>query len=467
MNFLNTAAKQAIVSIQRFSSTLLALAMTALIAGLAEAAPEVSNLNAATAPARTLSLPDCFARAEQNNKELISARWNLQLAKADIITAGAIPNPQFELQSGFGPSFNELYTGQTQQIGWTEELQTAGKRSKKIEEAREKYFLAKMQLEALQFSIHNRVRQACAEQAAAQAYADLFEAQRAVGLKLLEIAEKRVAAGKSPQTEALQAKLNVSQFDTQKTQAQIRLQRASAALGLLIGETPERVEIIDVDDNGLFRLSAEKTDLVPSPLANPPALSDLIATANDARLDLRSARQQVKVDKKTLDLKKAERIPDLVLGAGFTFMTTKKHQPPELTYQPAWLGDGVFLSLTSEAPVFYQHQGEVQQAAANLRQAQRQFEQLQCQVGTDVVTAFNEVAVARANIFSFQKDLLPTAARVAKLVRRGYEVGKNDLAAAILAQQQYQQALSSYFDEVVAYQNAWIDLERGVGKPLK
>ena len=50
--------------------------------------------------------------------------------------------------------------------------------------------------------------------------------------------------------------------------------------------------------------------------------------------------------------------------------------------------------------------------------------------------------------------------------RRGYELGKTDLATAILAQQQYQQLLSSYFNAVVAYQNAWADLEQAIGVPV-
>ena len=81
---------------------------------------------------------------------------------------------------------------------------------------------------------------------------------------------KRLRAGKAPQTEVLQAKLNVSQFDTQRNQAQIRLQQDSAALGLIIGETPEHVEVIDVTDNGLFKLSAEKRRLFPQPSRCPP-----------------------------------------------------------------------------------------------------------------------------------------------------------------------------------------------------
>jgi cobalt-zinc-cadmium efflux system outer membrane protein len=92
---------------------------------------------------------------------------------------------------------------------------------------------------------------------------------------------------------------------------------------------------------------------------------------------------------------------------------------------------------------------------------------LQCQVGTDVVTAYNEALVARANIFLFQKNLLPTAAKVASVARLGYTYGATDLATAIVAQQQYQQILSNYFDAVVAYQNAWADMEKAVGTPLK
>ena len=55
---------------------------------------------------------------------------------------------------------------------------------------------------------------------------------------------------------------------------------------------------------------------------------------------------------------------------------------------------------------------------------------------------------------------------MAKQAFRRYQVGKADLASAILARQQYQQILSSYFDAVVAYQTAWADLEKAIGVSL-
>ena len=203
------------------------------------------------------------------------------------------PNPQCQIQEGFGPSFYSEATGQNEMFQFTQQFLTAGKRTKKLNLSRANYSLVELQFNALRFDVHNRVRRAYAELAAAEAYEELIESERAVGAKLLSIAEKRFAAGKAPQTEVLQAKLNVSQFDTQRNQAKIRLQQDTAALALIIGETPEHIEVIDVDDNGLFKLSAEKTEIVPSPFDTLPSLEQLSSTAYKSRPDWKACGQKL------------------------------------------------------------------------------------------------------------------------------------------------------------------------------
>jgi len=435
--------------------------------GLMQSASVNTGIVTSPTPSRNFSLSVCFDTADRYNKEIVSARWNLPIAKAGIRIARAIPNPFFQLQTGFGPSFTQLFTGQTMLANFTEQFLTAGKRGKRIGLAQANYELADLQLEALRFDVHNRVRRAYAELAAAEAYEALIESERAVGVKLLEIAKARFDAGKASKSEVLQADLNVLQFDTQRNLAQGRLQQASAALALIVGEKPEHIEVIDVDDNGLFKLSAEKTEIVPSPTHSLPMLAPLISTAYRVRPDLKAAKQQVLISRRALTLAKAQRFPDLYIGAGYAWSTWAKTQPAGLIAQPNWLGQGVQLTVTAENPIFYQHQGEVQQVLGNLRQSERKVDLLKSQIATDIVSAYNAVGVARANIFVFQKDLLPTAAEVARLARLGYQYGATDLATAIIAQQQYQQTLSSYFDAVVAYQNAWADLEKAVGSPLQ
>jgi outer membrane protein, heavy metal efflux system len=426
-----------------------------------------ADLISSPAPTRTLSLETCFDRADRDNKDLAVARKNLPIAEAGVKIAAAIPNPLVQVQLGFGPAFTELFTGQTQQAYFTEQFLTAGKRSKKIEVAQAFCGLTELQFEALRFDVHNRVRRAYAEQAAAEAYEELIEAQRKVALELADIARLRFRAGKAAKSETLQADLNVMQFDTQRNQAKGRLEQATAALCLVMGERPQHIEVIDVDDNGLFKLSAEKTEIVPQPSIPLPPVAQLLSRAKESRLDINAAKQQIFMNHRAVSLAKAQQIPSLFLGGGFTFSTFSPNQPVGLAAQPNWLGSGGYLGVSAENPIFYQHQGEVAQAVGNLRNSERQLDLLEVRLSSEVVIAYNSVRVARENIFAFQKDLLPLAAKVAKLARRAYQVGSTDLATAIVAQQQYQQTLSAYFDAVSAYQNAWADLEKAVGIPLK
>ncbi len=156
------------------------------------------------------------------------------------------------------------------------------------------------------------MRRAYAELAAAEAYEALIESQRAVGMKILNIAQKRYEAGKAPKSEELQARLNVLQYDTQRNTAQGRLQQDSAALSFIIGEKPAHVEIIDVDDNGIFKLSAEKTEIVPQPTRGLTSVEQLLPVAFKSRIDLKAAQQQVFVNQKALILAKTKKIPDLL-----------------------------------------------------------------------------------------------------------------------------------------------------------
>ncbi len=417
--------------------------------------------------ARILSLRASFDRAVENNKEVIAAKYNLPVSQAGIQIASAIPNPRFSLLYGFGPAFTVILAGNPQQFGWQQDIQTAGKRSKNINLARANYRTAQLQVAAVLFDVHNRVRRAYAELAAAEAYQDLIEAERKIALALMSTAAHRYEAGKAARSETLQAELGVLQFDTQRNQAQARLQRASVALSAIIGEVPRRVEVIDVDDNGIFKISAESTDLVPPPNRPLPLLEKLLPPAYAERPDLMVALQQAFADRRALTVAKAQRIPDLFIDSGYQFTTLKKQQPYNLFPGRVHNQPGVYLNVNSELPIYYQHQGEVSQAKATWLQDFDQIDQLKAQIATDIVTSYEAVSVARANIAKFQKELIPAAAEVARIARRSYQVGKTGLAAAIIAKQQYQQVLSSYFDAVVTYQNSWADLEKATGAPLQ
>jgi len=420
---------------------------------------------------RKLALSASFNKADTDNKEILIATANLPIAEAQLTIAKAIPNPTYSMLYGFGPAWAYVIAGNGQQFGWAEELQIAGKRTKKMNVAGSNYIQQALQIQAVRFDVHNRVRRAYTELAAAEAYEDLIESQRSIAQKLLDISTKRFEAGKAPGSEVLQAKLAVMQYDTQRNTAQGRLVQDTANLLLLLGETPRIQEIVDVEDNSLFKLSAEKNVLVPDLVQAVPTLLALLPSAWHERNDLKAAVQQAYVNRKSLTLAKSQRIPDPTVGFQYYFSTYKPFQGQYYTPQPnaqrVPFQPGYQITVGEETPIFYQYQGQVNQARATWIQQMKQNELLRTQIAGGMVTAYEELLVARQNINKFQKELLPQSLKVAQLSRRGYELGATDLATAVLAQQNYQQTLSSYFDAVVSYQNAWADLEQAVGVPLK
>jgi outer membrane protein TolC len=486
---------------------------------LAEASERVT-------PHRMFSLRACFDQADRENKEILVSASSLPIAQAGIIIAKAIPNPTFNMIYGFGNSFNYIIAGNGQQIQWMEEIQVAGKRSKKSAVAHANYFQMALQLEAKRFDVHNRVRRAYAELAAAHAYGDVIEAQREIAVRLQDISQKRFDAGKAPGSEVLQAKLGVMQFDTQRNQAWGRIVQDSAQMNMLLGISSTLQEIIDVQGNGLFKLSAQKTDLIPDPDRGAPPLQQLLPVAWRERNDLKAAIQTAYARKQALTLAKTQRIPDPAVGFMYTYSTYKPFQfgffdpagvlpflqpifplvnltpsftnpnpapslvenlyhesiasgaalqqseatgtpIPNINQDKVPFQAGYQLIVQQESPIFYQYQGQISQAKATWFQQLKQNDQLRAQIATDIVTAYESVLVTRANIKKFHEQILPAASRVSQMAFRGYQLGKMNLATAMLAQQQYQQLLSSYFDAVVAYQNAWADLEKAVGVPLK
>ncbi|CAN5434631.1 TolC family protein [soil metagenome] len=404
-----------------------------------------------------VSLSAAFSTSYTQNPSVVAALKNLDISKAQIRTAGARPNPQFAMQYGFGTPYTEAIAGNTQQIGANQLVEMGGKRASRLRYARANYVLTEYQLADLRYDVRSAVRKGYAELAASEANIELVENQRALVQRLSNLAEIRFKAGKCEELEVLQAKLALDQFETLSNTSYARLRQASIELDYLLGYNPELD--LDVEDNGLFKLSTKRTELVPPPDQPIPDLQFLLTQAFSDRPDLKAARQQVVTTTSAIRLAKAQAIPDVLLGSGYVFSTYKKSA--HVRQQ-----DGAYLNLNVDLPIFYRHQGEIAAAKAANKQAQDQAVAMSSRVEVDVRAAYAKIAAARANIANYQKNLIPLALNVVRKAQDSYEKGNTDLGSAIVAQQQFQQTFSSYFDTVVNYQNAWADLETAIGKKI-
>ncbi len=404
-----------------------------------------------------VSLTAAFSTSYTQNPSVVAALKNLDIAKAQVRTAGARPNPQFAMQYGFGTPYTEAIAGNTQQIGANQLVEMGGKRASRLRFARANYLLSEYQLADLRYDVRSAVRKGYAELAAAEANIELVENQRALVQRLSHLAEAKYKAGKCEEVEVLQAKLAVDQFETLRNSSYARLRQASIELDYLLGYNPDLD--LDVEDNGLFKLSTKRTELVPPPDQPMPDLQYLLDQAFADRADLKSARQQVVTTTSAIKLAKAQAIPDVLVGSGYVFSTYKKSA--HVRQQ-----DGAYLNINVDLPIFYRHQGEIAAAKAANKQAQDQAAAMVSRVEVDVRAAYAKLAAARVNIAQYQKNLIPLALNVVRKAQDSYEKDKSDLGSAIVAQQQFQNTFSSYFDTVVSYQNSWADLETAIGKKI-
>lgn len=403
----------------------------------------------------SLSLSKAFETSYSKNPSVVSALKNIDLAQAQVKIAGARPNPQFALQYGFGTPYTGDISGNTQAAGANQLFEMGFKRHKRLAYARANYILAEYQLADLRYDVRSAVRKGYAELAAAEANIDLVENQRKLVDRLAGIAEKRYKAGKSEEVELLQSKLAVDQFETLRHSAISRLRQASLELDYLLGFDPTRD--LDVEDNGLFKLSTARTELVPPPDEPLLPVEKLLETAFAERPDLRAARQQVVAARKGITLARAQAIPDVLIGSGLVFSTYK-----EMPQQA-----GAYLNVNVDIPILYRHQGEIAAAKATHKQAEVQAAAMVQRVEVDVRGAYAALSAARINLAHFQKVLIPLALEVVRKAQDSYESGNSDLGNALVAQQQFQNTFSNYFDTVVAYQDAWADLETAIGKKLE
>lgn len=403
-----------------------------------------------------LSLSEALRLADEHNLQIQIARKNLDVSEFDIRIAKRFPNPQFTGAYTAGRLYNQL--SYPQQFGVNQLIETAGKRRKRTDVAQARHQLTDLQYNALRWDIRSQTRQAYAGLLAAEQNAVLIDTQALLLDRLAEIARRRVKAGAAPMAELYQAQLARNQLNTQKNEAAGQIEKAEAQLnGLLDISSPSQFEITDT---GLFQVRAVKTEIAPPPSMTLPPKDPLYEQALQGRADLKILRQEQVVAQDQLKLTKAQRIPDLLLLAGYQYAIT-----PASFYGSRFFG-GPNIGTTVELPILHNQGAEIAKIRTVLNQNELRIQDLQHQIRIELDKAYADLKTSHENIRFFRTVLIPEAQQVLSLAERSYQIGKTPLANVIIAQQSFQQIISSYTQTVINYQNAWGELEKAVGSPM-
>ena len=379
-----------------------------------------------TAPAIDLSTA---VRLALDQPGLRAAAHEVAASEAAAGQAGLLPNPELAwLREG------QQAGARTTTVQVNQAIELGGKRQARVALARGEAALARGELAAR--------RQEMRAEAIAGYYAVLV-AQERLGLarslaelarKSVEVAARRVAAGKASPIDETKARLAAVDAATEASQAGAELAIARARLGALIGRPADAIHIAD-----------DQAERLPE--AQP--LEALLAAAGDAAPVLQ-ARSQVAVREAQADVERAARVPDVTVSLG-------SQRDDQAGRSQAVVG------LSVPLPLFDRNQGRLAAALRRTDKAREELAAVRVSVAAELAAAHARYQAARSEAVLLRQDVIPNASSAYELTLKGFEYGKFAFLDVLDAQRTWFQAQSRRWNAVREAWRAYADIERLTG----
>jgi outer membrane protein, heavy metal efflux system len=411
------------------------------------------NLAAETALPARLDLPEALARFRSGGFDLLVADADVQSTTGDLAVATAVANPSAQagiLHSFFADGLFETHTGWQVGLGDSNAIADAlsGKRGLRTRVARAALEAAKMRRLDVERSLELQVKTQFVTAAAAEAMLGVTReiresADHTYALNLVRFQRGAISEVDLARTET--ASLEAQQAVDAAVQT---LAQTKVSLAFLIGQRSPGIAF-DVDP-------AEIKFRVPDALTRATEAS-LVEKARQARPDLLAGRQQHIRAAAAVDLAHRSRFPDLGLGVQYQQQGTDAQAITPPTVQ---------ISLNGTIPLFYQQQGEIRRAEADVAAQDALVAKTEAQVVSDVAAAFVGFETARGLVARMEGRLLDRARRARELTAVQYEKGAASLLEYLDAQRTYSAVSAEYWQDLANYWTAVFQLEAATATEL-
>ena len=432
---------------------LIPLILVASLAAAAELPPDP------TLPAR-LTLKDALAIFRTHGLDLLIAQANAEMAAGDVLSAGAVPNPNaaagyyhfFFNNNADGTSPYETHHGWFVGLGDSNAIEDSlsGKRGLRRGVAEAALAAARLQRADAQRTLELQVKQhyfQAVTAAGALVFARVTAAATARTFDLNQIRYKSGAISEVDLSRTETAKLEAEQAIDAAAQA---LHAAKVQLAFLLGR---RQSFSD------FQIDGEQLRFVVPPALAGSSPQRLVDRAFEARPDLRAQENQRLRAGRAISLAHRQRFPDLGLGVEY-------QQQGSLSAPNAVSPPTLQISLTGIIPIFYQQQGEIKKAEADSRAQDAQDAKLRAQILADVENAYTGWLTARQLVQRMEGRLLDRARRAQELVALQYQKGAASLLEYLDAQRTYVSIKGEYIQDLAAYWDAIFQIEAATATEL-
>jgi len=388
------------------------------------------------------------------NKNLLAIRERIAEAQGTLTQAGVRPSPALDLKGATGKPLG-TYGEEQYGAGFSQSIETFGKRSKRIQVASFGVAQAEAELQEGSAALAYEIRSAVAERRAEQRKLALLDEAARVNAEAQRLMDARVHEGDVAPLEANLLRVETNRAIVLRRSAQARLSTAELNLRKLSG-----------------LLASEALPLAESIVPVTKDLGALTAKALESRADLRSARLQERQSEAGVQLAKANGKPDVGLSVGYTRQYGQFDdlfgQTPTGTLAPLRDRDDI-LSFGISIPLRTSRssRGEVRVATARTSAARLHREYLERSIPLEVESAYLRWMAAKESIDLLRSGVIDPSTANLQVIREAYKLGQLRLLDVLNEQRRLVDTELAYIDAQADATRSWAEVERAIGGNLQ
>jgi cobalt-zinc-cadmium efflux system outer membrane protein len=387
----------------------------------------------ASAGPQGYSLQELEEIALKTHPGLKKAGEEVKKSEAELRIAKQYPNPQVEGTASREREIPGPETGVGYTVALSQTLEWPGRRARRQEAARFGIDSARKLVTNEELNVIAKLRELYYRLLADEQFVKVARENLDSAKQLLDLIEKRVRLGESRQLELLKAQVEFHTLEREYQKAKTLQDGDRQVLNRFLLENLPA----DYSITGKFTALDEVIPLArwrEAALSAHPLLSAQNAAVRQAESTLAAERQAW--------------VPDVTVKAFY-------NRDIDLSA----VGGGISIPL----PLWNRKGGEVDKAAAARRQAESDLSLTRQELETKLAAQYSLYMVARRQVESYQKNILPQAAESLRLAEFTYRHGETGLLDLLDSRRVYRATEQDYYKALLEYWLARAELWRIAG----
>ena len=392
-------------------------------------------------PARVVTLADTVNIFLQQNLQLVAARYDINTAEAEKLTARLRPNPQVSFTANDFPlAFNlQALNPPTLDYSISQTFETAGKRQKRMDVADAQVEVAQAQFETAVWQMTNDVKKKFYAVLLARSLYDLAKENQTTFQQIVEHTRDVFKLGEISGLDLQRLEVEKIKFDTDLANAERDYEVALRDLRLALGGNYPSMEIEVAGSMEYYQAYDFNFD-------------DLRDKALAARPDLKVAKLSEKAANASIRLQNAMKIPDVTIAAG---LEQVKHDTG--TYN---------IGVSIPIPVYDRNQGERAKALIDKQRAQNSELAVTNQIISDVDKAFAAFNIQKRRVDLYKTGVLDKVTNIQTMTEVSLKAGESSTLELLDAIRTRRDTLAGFYQTIFDYQSALLDLELATATPI-